>query len=989
MNRRLADVDRRSTASGPSRAAAVALAVVEQQPGKLLSPEPQEHRDAVDLDSERRRDGLGRLAGIVEVQRHRVRKRERSDRLAVVHDRRVGTPSVFVPRSEVRVRAGHDLEAYRGAVEGWPLVGRDEEMRVLRDALASTGALIAGEAGVGKSRLAAELIDEAELSGRPAARCVANRSTLTVPFGAMVHLLPPLRERTTDVTQVLATARQHLTTTLRDGVLLVDDAHLLDHASAALVQHVVRDGHVTVLLVVRSSDHALEAVDALWKEGLIERIDLQPLSREETRQILAEVCRGAVSDQAVNRFYATSSGNALFLRELVLEARTCGELVEHDGVWWWSGTVRATPRLTTVVERRTEQLTPATRRVLELVAMVEPLPLALVERLTHPSDVEAAERSGVVSVGPDGDVRVAHPLFGEVVYAQIGTSARRRNLAALAGAMLAADSPATPAQQTRLAILHLESGQPVAADLLTAGARHAIASGDSALGERLARAAVEVDPSSYEAGLPLGLALINLKRHTDAVTLLAALEGREPDQASIAELAYLRMGASLFGGIVSASEARAIIVQARARLTDPSQRSRLDSALAEIALNESDLDEARRLAEVVLDTAGATDEALLLAAHMASLADTLGGRAERGLATAERFWPLAVRAAVDVPSARGWMLLDRWLGLVHGGRLHDALGLCEELTANPAAGAPGFEGSVALLQGRVHLLLGRPATAEVRLREAVGVLRLEDPRNYLEWALGLLGAACALQGRTEDGRRAYDESQRGPDGFRRLFDADRLLASAWVLAAEGQVGAARLLADELGVAAIRAGQLAFGILALHDALRLGSSTSTVPLAEAADRCGGPLAAAIGAHARAALSGDAGALSAAGEALVAIGLRVAGAEAHLEAAAAYHDEGRESSARATSARADAILATCEGIRTPVTVGRVVTGAHLTDRELEIAWLAAGGASNREIAARLVTSTRTVEGHLLRAYRKLGVARRQDLRGLLGPEPPGNA
>lgn len=862
-------------------------------------------------------------------------------------------------------------------------------MRFLQGALASTGALIAGEAGVGKSRLAAELIDDAESSGRRAARCVANRSTLTVPFGAVVHLLPPLRQRTADVTQVLATARQHLTSTLHDGVLLVDDAHLLDHASAALVQHVVRDGHVKVLLVVRSSDPAPDAIDALWKEGLIERIDLQPLSLEETRRILATVCRGVVSDQAVNRFYTTSSGNALFLRELILEAQSSGELVEHDGAWWWSGKVRATPRLTTIVERRAEQLAPAARRVLELVAMVEPLPLALVERLTDPSEVESAERCGVVSVGRNDEVRVAHPLLGEVVYAQIGTRARRRILSALAEAMLSPDSTATPAQRTRLAILHIESGQPVAADLLTAGARHATASGDSVLGERLARAAVEADPSSYEARLSLGLALIALKRHADAVTVLAELEGCEPDQGSIAELAYVRMGASLFGGVADASQARAIIVEALERVTDRSWRSLLDSALAEIALNQSDLDEARRLADVVLDAAEATEEALLLAAHMGSLADSLAGRAERGLATSQRFWPLAVRAAIDVPNARGWMILDRWLGFVHAGRLHEALDLCDELMANPAAGAPGFEGSVALFQGRTHLLLGRPASAEARLREAVGVLRLEDPRNYLEWALGLLGAACALQGRSADGRRVYDESERRPAGFRRLFDPDRRLASAWVLAAEGQLAAAQQVADGLGVAAIGAGQLAFGMFALHDALRLGSSVSTLQLAETASRCEGRLAAAIGAHARAILSGQVDSLPAAAEALVEVGFQVAGAEAHIHAAAVYQGEGRAASARAASARADAILASCEGIRTPATARRAIAGAHLTPRELEIAWLAAGGASNGEIAARLVTSTRTIEGHLLRAYRKLGVSRRQDLRALLGPETPENA
>lgn len=871
---------------------------------------------------------------------------------------------------------------------GWPLVGREEELRFLGDALASSNALIAGVAGVGKSRLAAELIDRIESSGRPVGRCVANGSTLTVPFGAMVHLLPPLRERAADVTQVLSAARQHINATLRDGVVLVDDAHLLDHASAALVQHLVRDGQVGVLVVVRSSETAPEAVDALWKEGLVERIDLQPLSLAETRRILEVACRGAVSNQAASRFYAISSGNALFLRELILEAQACGELVERDGVWWWSGTVRATPRLATVVERRTERLSAGARRVLELVAMVDPLPLALVERLTDPADVESAEQAGVVSVGADGDVRVGHPLFGEVVYSRIGTSARRRNLRALAAAIVADDSQATPAQLTRLAVLHVESGQPASVDLLTAGARHAITSGDSVLGERLARAAVDVDPASYEAGFSLGLALNAQNRFAEAAELFASLVGREPDQASIAELAYVRMGALLFGGDAPPADARAIVDHALARLTDRSCRSLLDSALAEIALNQSDLATARQLAEVVLTSPEPTPEALLLAAHMASLADTLGGRAERGVRIAEDFWP-AARAAPGVSRASGWMLLDRWLGLVHAGRLDDALDMCDALAADPASGTPGFEGSVALFQGRVHLLAGRPATAEDRLREAVGVLRVEDPRNYLEWALGLLAAACALQGRDDEARRACDESERGADRSRRLFDADRRLASAWVLAAEGRLSAARRLAEALGVGAAGAGLLSFGVLALHDALRLGSTTAVSSLVDVAGRCEGPLAAACGAHAGAARSGDADDLAAAGERLAGVGLDVVAAEAHINAAAAYQQAGKASSARAASARADALLASCEGIRTPVTTARAVTRTRLTPRELEIAWLAASGASNGEIAAQLVTSTRTVEGHLLRAYGKLGISRRQDLRGLLGLEAQKNA
>jgi non-specific serine/threonine protein kinase len=53
------------------------------------------------------------------------------------------------------------------------------------------------------------------------------------------------------------------------------------------------------------------------------------------------------------------------------------------------------------------------------------------------------------------------------------------------------------------------------------------------------------------------------------------------------------------------------------------------------------------------------------------------------------------------------------------------------------------------------------------------------------------------------------------------------------------------------------------------------------------------------------------------------------------------------------------------------------ATLTSRELEVAELAAAGASNKEIAARLVISTRTAEKHLANILKKLGLASRAQL------------
>jgi DNA-binding CsgD family transcriptional regulator len=58
--------------------------------------------------------------------------------------------------------------------------------------------------------------------------------------------------------------------------------------------------------------------------------------------------------------------------------------------------------------------------------------------------------------------------------------------------------------------------------------------------------------------------------------------------------------------------------------------------------------------------------------------------------------------------------------------------------------------------------------------------------------------------------------------------------------------------------------------------------------------------------------------------------------------------------------------------------------LTARERDVCVLVAGGATNREAAAALYLSPRTVEHHLRMAYRKLGVRSRTGLTGHFGGE-----
>jgi DNA-binding NarL/FixJ family response regulator len=75
--------------------------------------------------------------------------------------------------------------------------------------------------------------------------------------------------------------------------------------------------------------------------------------------------------------------------------------------------------------------------------------------------------------------------------------------------------------------------------------------------------------------------------------------------------------------------------------------------------------------------------------------------------------------------------------------------------------------------------------------------------------------------------------------------------------------------------------------------------------------------------------------------------------------------------------------CGEVRTPG-LASGPEAEHLTRREREVAGLAASGVSNKEIAARLYLSARTVENHLQRIYAKLGVTSRNQLAEALHPD-----
>jgi hypothetical protein len=386
----------------------------------------------------------------------------------------------------------------------WPLVGRDEELALIADLLGDTvrlGVVIAGVAGAGKTRLALEVLAMARKAGLAGVQVVGSRTAATIPLGVFAPLLPTRHSEAGRTFEGLQWAAEALVERAggRRMVLVVDDAHHLDAASATLVHQLAVDGPVFVVATVRSGEPAPDAVTALWKDGLAPRLELQVLSHDETAALLGLALAGEMDVATSHRLWVASGGNPLFLRELVLAAVDGGVLAEESGVWTLGGRLQVPPSIQDLVGQRVTGMTPAARAPLYMLAFADALGLELIRALHPEADLEALEQRGLIRLDHDGrrrPVALTHPMYGEVVRAQAPattavTVARRLTTAVEGlGARRREDA-------LRVATWRLVTGGEAEPGLLTTAAKQAYHAADFDLAERLARAALatEVQPA--------------------------------------------------------------------------------------------------------------------------------------------------------------------------------------------------------------------------------------------------------------------------------------------------------------------------------------------------------------------------------------------------------------------------------------------------------------------------------------------------------------
>jgi DNA-binding NarL/FixJ family response regulator len=834
------------------------------------------------------------------------------------------------------------------------------------------GIVVIGAAGVGKTTLARSVTQSLPARVRWVAGTESARS---LPLGVFAHLVGPGTAR--DPIAFMAAARETLCSD-ENSMLGVDDAQLLDHLSATLLHQLALEGSARIVATIRSGEEVPDAITSLWKDGYLERLQLCPFNQAECVGLIEQVLGGRLEGMSADLMWEASGGNALFVRHLVEGALEAGTLRQVRGVWQLRGGTAVTSELASLLDDRIEQLPEQEAHVLRLLAFAEPLALDTLSELAGADIVESAERRGLIRVVEDSedlDVRFTHPLYGEVIRHGLGRAGTRRLKGELVRAM-EKRTIRTPAQRIRLAELALDSDVAAEPSLLVAAAQDAIALTNITVGERLARAAVSRENSLVASEL-LARSLLWQGEAAEAERILGSF-----DPAGMNELDLVRWGttraANLQWSMGDAERADEVLQMVRSRITHPALSLVVDGMASASLVFENRIDAAIALSEAVLADPAAKPLAVEWAVFAGALAAALTGRT--GKVT-----EIIARGRQVEDKVDGFLRCLSAYGEIRALVLAGEFDTAEERSADIVRiTSPGQYlawGMANVLVGTVEAARGQFRAVMGRMEEAVAALTAEKAAASWSFPARLLLAQsyCAL-GELEAGRKIVAELRGRVGRHVAMFEPQLRIAEAWLAAAEGQVSGAISAALEAADAATGSGQHAVELMALHAAARFGDRSSLQRLVDVAKGIDGPLAAADVDHAAGLLNDDADAVFSAARQFEHAGALLSAADAAAQAAALFDAAGDRRNAVDAAATADRLAAACGGIQTPALLV-ASNPLPLSVREREIAHLVAQGLSNREIAERLVVSTRTVESHIYKACIKVDVSDREGLAILI--------
>ncbi|MFN3219064.1 MAG: LuxR C-terminal-related transcriptional regulator [Acidimicrobiales bacterium] len=849
-----------------------------------------------------------------------------------------------------------------GSERDWPFVGREDILDSFAERLedpTSEALLIVGRSGSGKTRLLRAMGARAAGGRRRVVHVMGAASAANVAFAPFLSIVPPNIGFDVSESQLF---RLVLGEVNRDNgpVILVDDAQLLDAASASLANALAVAIGGRLVICARREETIPAAIDALARDGFARRIELPMLDRAQVATLVDTALGGEVERRVTHEAWRLSQGLPLYVHELVRTNIENGRLHRIDGRWQLVDAMVPSNRLRDLVAARLDGLDVDELGALHLLAVQPAVAQGIFEEAAGAAVSVALSRRGLVSTVARGrrhDVEIGHPLYAEVLAAQMSPSERREAGLRLAD-LIEASGARRRTDSLVIVTCRLSAEAPVEPARLIAAGRNAISMTDYDLAERLSR-------HHSIAGTAEGLAL----------------------------LARARAGQGRF------DEADELFEQAVEMTVDGDERAALHLELALLAM------------QLRMDPTSAEHhlgQALVIAEHPMLTAMAQVARATVYYAVSGAGRASAALDEIDLsllgPAERIQAAMLRASTAATAARVDDALRHCDEVRTL----APEVNAATWLVHERTDF----SEVIALGIREPERALQLatehfarHDPHSADASAPVLMAAlnVAVVAGHLDVASQTYERWQRAVAGSSdRMTDHGGMIGGAMLCIELGDIEAAETILERrndlpsafstdsmihvaLGRIEAAAGRRREAIGCLRQAIDQASAQGNHLFAGIAANH----LSVIGDHETAAAALD-GILASTGPGWVALQWQAAATAASRRDTAALETLAADFTRRgfrldavrsmAWSARysseplqrlrrflaAQQLLDETGGGRCPVLSAVRI---ELTERETEMILLVASGETNTAIADHLVMSRRTVENHLHRAYRKL--------------------